>query len=352
MMKGKAEMTSGGRKKCGGEAGKIRRRAQMLLKYPVGHCRKMKIIIAPSDSEMPSAPTVMEINLRRALLPAAALLLLMAAGIYGTARLVAEEWLRERAPPARALAEEIDAQRREEDARRAEQQKLALEDEIADLRAGIAELRGRGAALAGRLGLDGFVAEAPSLECGADELSGGAKTAGVAAYRDAFHFYRHRYDVMMRYGAMAGVTFDTVPMRRPVLGRNWLSSRFGMRRDPLTGRRAFHSGYDYAARRGSPVLAAATGMVTYAGRLGNYGNAIRITHGEGVSTLYGHLRAMNVAPGRYVRRGEVIGEVGSTGRSTGPHLHYEVRINNRPRPVSGAVKKLRAARDLPPEWEI
>lgn len=320
----------------------------------------MRIIIAPSDSGAPTSapPKVLEVSARRLLPLFAAGLLLAAAAVYALARHLAETWLETRAPVAVSLAEEMDARRRAENRRDNENRTRVLENEIAELRAGIAELHGRGAALAGRMGLDGFVESAPPLECGAggEEIivseNADAAPFAVSAYRDAFQFYRRRYDVMMRHGAAQGVTFDTVPLRRPVLGKNWLSSRFGMRRDPLTGRRAFHSGYDYAARRGTPVVAGATGLVTYAGRLGNYGNAIRIRHGEGVSTLYGHLRAMHVKPGRYVRRGEVIGEVGSTGRSTGPHLHYEVRINNRPRPVAGAVKKLRGARAVPAEWEI
>lgn len=318
----------------------------------------MKIIIAPSDSEeLPlSPPKVLEITPRRMLPFLAAVLLLLAAAIYGLARHIATNWLEERAPIARVLATEIDARRHAETRRQQESQRHTLEDEIAELRAGIVELHGRGAALAARLGLDDFVGEAPNLECDAvtAEISADANTRpfNIAAEQNAFGFYRRRYEVMIRHGAAIGVTFDTVPLRRPVLGKNWLTSRFGMRRDPLTGRRAFHSGYDYAAQRGVSVLAGATGLVTYAGRLGNYGNAIRIRHGDGVSTLYGHLYKIHVTPEQYVRRGEIIGEVGSTGRSTGSHLHYEVRINNRPRPIAGAVKKLRAARAVPAEWEL
>ena len=331
----------------------------------------MRIIIAPSDFDdsesgiSPAKPRVLEIKARRLFPILAAAVLLLAAGVYGTARNIAEGWLRERAPVAQELAAEMDARRIAEDRQHRKIRQLALEDEIAALRAGIAELRGRGEALAGRMGLDGFVENAPPiLECDsdavptntadADSVNSAADSSpfNLVAYKDAFSYYRRRYDVMARHAADLGVTFDTVPLRRPVLGQNWLSSRFGMRRDPITGRRAFHSGYDYAARRGTPVLAGATGVITYVGRLGNYGNAIRIRHGGGVSTLYGHLRAMHVETGEYVRRGEVIGEIGSTGRSTGPHLHYEVRINDRPRPVAGAVKKLRIARAVPQEWEL
>ena len=320
----------------------------------------MKIIFQ-SDSEISSAPKVLELNPRRAWALAAAVLLLAAAGIYGTARKLAETWLLERAPVALSLAAEIETARKKEEATHARNLHSMMEDEIANLRAGITELRGRGDALAKRLGLGDFVAIAPSLACDSDgdadgdsggELTGGAKTVDINHYRDLMNIYSRKHDVIVEHGASTALTFDTVPLQRPVMGKNWLSSRFGMRRDPLTGRKAFHAGYDYAARRGTPILAGATGIITYAGWLGNYGKAVRITHGDGVSTLYGHMQTMYVAAGRYVRRGDIIGEIGSTGRSTGPHLHYEVRINNRPRPVASAVKKLRAARAVPAEWEI
>lgn len=324
----------------------------------------MKIIIAPHDSEISAAPKVVELKPRRALALAALALLLAAAAVYGTARKLAESWIAERAPVALALAGEIEVNRKREDARRAEERRLVQENQIAELHADIAELRGRGDALAKRLGLEQFVADAPAPACDANAVADGAnnaedadnadgtKTTGIAMYRGLLDIYERKYNVMTDYGTAAAVTFDTVPMQRPLLGKSWLSSRFGMRRDPFTGRRAFHAGYDYAARRGTPVLAAATGVVSYVGRLGNYGNAVRIKHGDGVSTLYGHLLTTYIAPGRYVRRGEIIAEVGSTGRSSGPHLHYEIRINNRPRPVASQVKKLRAARAVPPEWEI
>jgi murein DD-endopeptidase MepM/ murein hydrolase activator NlpD len=99
------------------------------------------------------------------------------------------------------------------------------------------------------------------------------------------------------------------------------------------------------------VLAAATGFVTYSGRLGNYGKAIRIFHGDNISTLYGHLHATGVEIGQYVLRGEPIGEVGSTGRSTGSHLHYELRINNKPRPIARVIKELLAARNIHDDWD-
>jgi murein DD-endopeptidase MepM/ murein hydrolase activator NlpD len=112
--------------------------------------------------------------------------------------------------------------------------------------------------------------------------------------------------------------------------RGALTSRFGRRTHPLFGRRHFHTGVDIAAPRGSPVRAAMDGTVLYAGWYGGYGKLIVLDHGQGLSTLYGHLSSILVSPGARVARSQVIGRVGSTGYSTGPHLHYEVRRNGRP----------------------
>jgi murein DD-endopeptidase MepM/ murein hydrolase activator NlpD len=122
-------------------------------------------------------------------------------------------------------------------------------------------------------------------------------------------------------GRLAGFV---MPLRGP------LTSRFGLRVHPLFGRRHFHTGVDIAAPRGTPVRAAADGTVLFAGWYGGYGRLIVIDHGQGLSTLYGHLSAILVGTGVRVTRNQVIGRVGSTGYATGPHLHYEVRHNGRP----------------------
>jgi murein DD-endopeptidase MepM/ murein hydrolase activator NlpD len=97
--------------------------------------------------------------------------------------------------------------------------------------------------------------------------------------------------------------------------------------NPFLGRPAIHTGIDLRGDAGEPVRATATGSVTIAGRLGGYGNLVEINHGNGLATRYGHLSEIDVKIGQIVRIGEVIGKIGSTGRSTGPHLHYETRIN-------------------------
>ena len=118
-----------------------------------------------------------------------------------------------------------------------------------------------------------------------------------------------------------------VPVRKPVIGEVDMSSPFGMRMDPFLGRPAVHTGIDLRGEIGEPVRATATGRVSIAGREGGYGNMVEINHGNGLATRYGHLSQIDVKVGQTVQIGEVIGRIGSTGRSTGPHLHYETRVN-------------------------
>ena len=118
------------------------------------------------------------------------------------------------------------------------------------------------------------------------------------------------------------------PSLWPVEGR--LTSSFGERVDPFNGEGAFHSGIDISVPYGTPVHAAADGVVGYAQFMNGYGNLISLDHGHGVATRYGHLSGFAITCGQHVRRGQVIGYVGSTGRVTSPHLHYEVRIQGVP----------------------
>lgn len=112
--------------------------------------------------------------------------------------------------------------------------------------------------------------------------------------------------------------------------RGWISSEFGYRLNPFSGKRTFHAGIDVANFTGTPVYSPADGIVTFAGPRGGYGNVVQISHGYGIITRYGHNSRINVKNGQRVRRGEKISEIGSTGRSTAPHLHYEVVLNNKP----------------------
>jgi len=109
--------------------------------------------------------------------------------------------------------------------------------------------------------------------------------------------------------------------------RGWVTSHFGYRLDPFSGRRSLHRGLDVAARKGTPIIAPAEGVVSFSGPYGGYGNTVIVFHGYGVSTLYAHAEDLLVRAGQRVNRGDVLATVGMTGRTTGAHLHYEVRVN-------------------------
>lgn len=130
------------------------------------------------------------------------------------------------------------------------------------------------------------------------------------------------------YGSGSSVPRYTGKFLLPVNGR--FSSPFGYRVHPISGKRKFHMGQDIAAPTGTPIKAAGNGKVIYAGYRGGYGNCLIIDHGGGVATLYGHCSRLFVGNGAFVKTGQHIAAVGSTGYSTGPHLHWEVRINGKP----------------------
>ncbi|CAN5636479.1 hypothetical protein BH24ACI3_BH24ACI3_12950 [soil metagenome] len=130
-----------------------------------------------------------------------------------------------------------------------------------------------------------------------------------------------------------------LPNMWAIMGK--INNEFGFRRNPFGGRTyEFHGGIDIDGQRGDVVVAPAAGTVSKAGWQGGYGNLIEIDHGNGLTTLYGHLSKIEVAVGDSISRGQLMGYVGSTGRSTGPHLHYELRLNDRP---------INPRRFLPPE---
>jgi murein DD-endopeptidase MepM/ murein hydrolase activator NlpD len=121
--------------------------------------------------------------------------------------------------------------------------------------------------------------------------------------------------------------------RAPANGER--SSGFGYRSDPFTGGGAFHPGLDFRGAYGAPIHAAADGTVSFVGQIRGYGNVVEVSHGNGLVTRYAHMSKTMATVGQAVNAGDVIGAIGSTGRSTGPHLHFEVRINNsgvNPRP--------------------
>ena len=142
--------------------------------------------------------------------------------------------------------------------------------------------------------------------------------------------------------AMVVKALNSVPLDAP-LATTEVSSGFGGRPDPFTEEAAFHSGIDFSAARGSDVFATAPGLVVFSGPRGAYGNTVEIDHGYGIRTRYGHLSKIAVPAGFQLERGAVIGKVGSTGRSTGPHVHYEVWYDNA---VRDPGKFIRAGRNV------
>ena len=146
---------------------------------------------------------------------------------------------------------------------------------------------------------------------------------------DAGAFERQMYRIHLTRAQVDKLTrtLSLVPYRKPVIGNVEFSSGFGVRSDPFLGRPAMHSGLDFRASTGDPVRATANGKVVNAGWAGGYGRMVEIDHGNGLSTRYGHLSEIGVKVGEQIKIGQVIGAVGSTGRSTGPHLHYETRID-------------------------
>jgi murein DD-endopeptidase MepM/ murein hydrolase activator NlpD len=173
------------------------------------------------------------------------------------------------------------------------------------------------------LGLDlGKIA--PSLP---PRATGGPFVSATASNLSAFD--RQIYRVKLVRGQVERLTrtLATVPIRKPMTGELEWTSGFGMRQDPFVRGPAMHTGLDIRADTGEPARATAAGTVTIAGWNGGYGKMVEVDHGNGFATRYGHLSAIDVEVGQSVRIGQIVGRVGTTGRSTGPHLHYETRVD-------------------------
>lgn len=150
------------------------------------------------------------------------------------------------------------------------------------------------------------------------------------------------YETLVRYKSARGA-IDLAPIHDPLGGAIRASSTYGNRKDPFTGKRAFHAGLDTPAPSGTNVLSAGYGKVTFVGQKSGYGKVVEVTHGAGLMTRYAHLSAFLVKEGQVVDTGLPIAKVGSTGRSTGPHLHFEIRKNDvpgDPRPYLAVGKRL------------
>jgi murein DD-endopeptidase MepM/ murein hydrolase activator NlpD len=171
------------------------------------------------------------------------------------------------------------------------------------------------ASQAGVGGVTGLEASAPSIDPGRLAAMEQNLTSLTDRSTKLEDFYRDQ-----------SVLLSSTPSIWPV--RGYLSASFGNRLDPFTGQRDFHSGIDVSTPIGTKIFAPADGVVVSAAAQGAYGNSIVIDHGYGVVTRYGHMEGYAVKPGQKIRRGDLIGYVGNTGRSTGPHLHYEVWVRD------------------------
>ena len=162
--------------------------------------------------------------------------------------------------------------------------------------------------------------------------------------QDATPFEALAYDVQTALATADGFdrTLTDIPLKRP-FPKAEITSAFGVRSDPFLGTAALHAGIDFREESGAPVRATANGTIETAAWTGGYGNMVEIAHGNGLSTRYGHMSEILVTPGERVVIGQVIGRVGSTGRSTGPHLHYETRINGA---AVDPMRFLRAGREI------
>ena len=174
------------------------------------------------------------------------------------------------------------------------------------------------------LGLDMGQLEAATPRSGMGGPFVPVKLSGDAG---AFERQLYRINVTRSQVERLNRTLALVPYRKPVIGEVEFTSGFGVRSDPFLGRPAMHTGLDFRAASGDPIRATANGKVISSGWAGGYGRMVEIDHGNGLSTRYGHMSEINVRVGDQIKIGQVIGAVGSTGRSTGPHLHYETRID-------------------------
>lgn len=240
-----------------------------------------------------------------------------------------------------ALQSELDAQRLkiEEVTRNARENMDALALRLGNLQSHVVRLDALGQRLTQMANLDNgeFNFEQPPAQggpvTGGDELAGSSMDVPdfleslqelAAKIEDRSQQLGVLEEMLMTRNLQA----EVIPAGRPIT-RGWLSSYYGMRTDPFSGRRAHHSGIDFAGKMGSDVVTVAAGVVTYAGRRSGYGNLVEINHGKGYVTRYGHNSKILVDVGETVKKGQIIAKMGSSGRSTGPHVHFEVLVNGR-----------------------
>jgi murein DD-endopeptidase MepM/ murein hydrolase activator NlpD len=209
-----------------------------------------------------------------------------------------------------------------------------IDTSLTELRAKLSEFESQATKLALMVGVEDLDARQMGAGGSSFDLSGLSPKASRSIREGEINTLRERSGALqdsLRILDMAfqkqALLLSSTPSIYPV--RGLMGNGYGWRRDPFTGMRDFHQGLDIVAPVGTKVLSPADGIVTKVGTKGGFGNSLVISHGYGVATRYGHLASYKVRVGQRVKRGEVIGLVGSTGRSTGPHLHYEVLVHRR-----------------------
>lgn len=208
----------------------------------------------------------------------------------------------------------------------------ALSQQLGEIQARILRLDALSARLAEMAGVKDIPLDPPAqggpLEL-TQPLSAQEIDAQVAQLLVDLQQRTERFDALSMELLQHNLKKTTFPSGAPI-NAGYNSSSYGWRPDPFTGQQAFHKGLDFMADAGTPIYAAADGIVTQAERVPDYGNIVRVDHGSGLDTRYAHVSGFLVKVGDRVSKGQPIATVGSTGRSTGPHLHYEVRLNNVP----------------------
>lgn len=232
---------------------------------------------------------------------------------------------------------ELETQRNELIAakKKSEQQIQTLSSRLATMQASILRMDAAGNRLLTELGVGEEFAfdQAPAI--GGPENSQSAVNANyLDVYRELNQLESDIISKEQQLNALEALMFDKeISAGQKISGRpivkGWLSSPYGNRNDPFTGKKAWHAGIDFAGLAGSDVIATAAGVVTTVGTKSGYGKFIEISHGDGFTTRYGHNKTVNVAKGDMVEKGQVIAAIGNTGRSTGPHVHYEIMKNGK-----------------------
>ena len=228
----------------------------------------------------------------------------------------------------------LDQQREEVDllSRQAREQVLAAGRELADMEARLLRMEALGERVSemtegAGLGESGFRFDVPVATGGPEAGAGGINAFDYFARIDQLsaelRVREHQMKKLESWLAQGSFRNQIAPARGP-LERGWMSSRYGHRIDPISGQPAWHYGVDFSGPAGSDVKAVAGGVVTFTGSWGAYGNMVEIEHGEGISTRYAHHESITVEPGDIVKKGQTIARLGSSGRSTGPHVHFEV----------------------------